>query len=412
MGVPQRVPETPIADTERVREVRAELSDRFIQTGVRFMIRATLIINPIAGIGALLGVLEGRYPVAFVVNHVIGMLMIFTPAWFFIRRKQPTRALWAMLVAGTCSLLIQILVAREPSIFGFLVLVVTLPALVLPWKHITVHMFLSACVYSGIVLFVPDLRGTAPDWWTTLVSVLLIGSIFVAFGSSIQGLLDQFARASVAREKEAKDHERLRHGTELAAARVRSDISRDLHDSLGAGLTAIGLQLQACSNALERHPAVAQVTAAQHLTDQLLDEARRTVHNLRSPAAVPGLCVRIEKMLEVDRAAGLQATVRTYGVPRPLSTSVEEGLFRVAQEGVTNMRKHAHATCFKVSLDYGEPTTVCLRLQDNGQGADSTSGNGGRGLQGMRERMHALGGTIRVQSAPDQGFQLIAEVPA
>lgn len=198
---------------------------------------------------------------------------------------------------------------------------------------------------------------------------------------------------------------------ELATMGERERVARDLHDSLGAGLTAIGLRLQACSNALDKHPAAAYVASAQSLTDQLLEDARRTVHNLRTSETLPALYKRIDDLLQPDRATGLVAEVQQLGTPRPLNARIEEVLFRVVQEGVTNMRKHAHATQFVVQLDYCDSTIVRLRLCDNGKGTNSTKDRG-RGLQGMRERLHAVGGDIDVQTAPNQGFQLTAEVPA
>ncbi len=116
--------------------------------------------------------------------------------------------------------------------------------------------------------------------------------------------------------------------------------------------------------------------------------------------------------MQSDRSMGLKVEVQEQGESRRLSAMTEDALFRVAQEGVTNMRKHAGATHLVIQLDYRDPMHVRLQLKDNGRGVDCTSRTGGRGLDGMRERIRAIGGDVDVQTAPDQGFQLTAEVPA
>jgi signal transduction histidine kinase len=221
--------------------------------------------------------------------------------------------------------------------------------------------------------------------------------------------------AVVMYERERAQHQLAAYAQqadELAVERERTRIARDLHDTIGANLTAIGLQLEACANVLGDHPAVARITRAQHLADELVSEARSTVHNLRKPVAPPALYARIEELVQSDRSMGLKVEVQEQGESRRLSAMTEDALFRVAQEGVTNMRKHAGATHLVIHLDYRDPMHVRLQLKDNGRGVDCTSRTGGRGLDGMRERIRAIGGDVDVQTAPDQGFQLTAEVPA
>src|SRR5687768_10490161 len=103
----------------------------------------------------------------------------------------------------------------------------------------------------------------------------------------------------------------------------------ELIDPLAANLTAIGLQLESCATTLRDHPAVAQVTRAQRLADDLLVKARNTVHNLRAPMTPPVLRDRIEALVQDDRATGLGVDVQSSGTPRRLPTAAEDALFGV-----------------------------------------------------------------------------------
>ncbi len=96
------------------------------------------------------------------------------------------------------------------------------------------------------------------------------------------------------------------------------------------------------------------------------------------------------------------------GAPQPLPSQVELTLVRVAQEGLTNIRKHAQATQATLTLAY-TADKVQLRVWDDGQGC--TAPTGGYGLIGLRERVQLVGGTVNICSAPAQGFQLAVEIP-
>ncbi|MCA9991348.1 MAG: hypothetical protein KDE29_10125, partial [Anaerolineales bacterium] len=97
------------------------------------------------------------------------------------------------------------------------------------------------------------------------------------------------------------------------------------------------------------------------------------------------------------------------GRPRPAGTKEELTLFRVAQEGLTNVRKHARASRVTLTLDYETPGRVVLTVQDNGIGAAQV--DGGFGLLGLRERVQLLGGDIHIDTAPGRGLSLSVAVP-
>jgi signal transduction histidine kinase len=100
-------------------------------------------------------------------------------------------------------------------------------------------------------------------------------------------------------------------------------------------------------------------------------------------------------------------------VARPLSPGIEHALFRAAQEGLTNVRKHAAATAAEVVLDFRAAERVTLAVRDNGRGANGAAGGEkGFGLVGMRERIEVLGGHVEAGDGRAGGFALRIEVPA
>jgi len=106
---------------------------------------------------------------------------------------------------------------------------------------------------------------------------------------------------------------------------------------------------------------------------------------------------------------GLTSVFQFVGDARPVEAKTALALYRAAQEGLTNVRKHANASRVDVTLDFTQPDHIGLTIQDDGTGAADTSG--GFGLIGIRERVQLLGGEFRVNTVPGKGFLLEVTVP-
>lgn len=206
--------------------------------------------------------------------------------------------------------------------------------------------------------------------------------------------------------------------SDLAVAEERYRLAREIHDGLGHYLTATTMQIQGARALLEngeaagRSPAIASaLNKAETLLQEALADVRRSVTALRAtPAGNRPLAAAIGDLVAECRAiAGLEAIFELLGTPRPLNPQLELTLYRVAQEGLTNVRKYARASQVKVTLGF-DPDKVTLNICDNGQG--SSDPGGGFGLLGLRERVQLAGGTVDIVTAPDQGFQLKVEIPA
>jgi signal transduction histidine kinase len=237
--------------------------------------------------------------------------------------------------------------------------------------------------------------------------------VAAAFTAVVTELLrrEQRARADLA---EAND--RLRgyaaQAEELATTQERNRVARDIHDGLGHHLTVVQMQVQAARAVLASDPARADavLAQAQQQSAEALAEVRRSVAALRAPRTLPPLPEALATLAEETSAAGVPTALDVSGPARPLAADVEESLFRAAQEGLTNVRKHAAAASARLELAYGGDGTVRLEVRDDGRGTTVVPERG-FGLLGLRERAGRLGGSVDVVSEPCHGTTVRVEVP-
>jgi two-component system NarL family sensor kinase len=199
----------------------------------------------------------------------------------------------------------------------------------------------------------------------------------------------------------------------LGALEERNRLSREIHDTLAQGLTAISLQLETADAVLDSHdPEAAQsaVRQALNLTRASLEEARRSVLDLRAaPLEGRGLVEALSELAQgFQEQSGVEIDFEQIGGERPLPLRLESGLYRIAQEALNNVRRHAAATQVIIRLTV-TPELVELLIDDNGQGFEASQIPAGRfGLLGLQERARLLGGTLRVRSTPGEGTQIRA----
>jgi len=200
----------------------------------------------------------------------------------------------------------------------------------------------------------------------------------------------------------------------LARAEERTRIAREIHDTLAQALTAIALHLEAATRQLDRNPERARqrIQRALDVTRDSLEEARRSVLDLRaSPLAgkpLPEALGALARATTAETGVRVRVDASRAG---SLPARMEPELFRVAQEALTNVRRHADATEVTVVLDTG-PRRVRLTVRDNGRGfVPGRVAEGRLGIVGMRERTQLLRGSLRVRSAPGRGTTVTASVP-
>src|SRR5918993_1441253 len=203
--------------------------------------------------------------------------------------------------------------------------------------------------------------------------------------------------------------------TRLGAVEERNRLAREIHDTLAQGLTATALQLESADALLDAGPEEAHepLRRALSLTRSNLEEARRSVLDLRA-APLEGRPLSEALRALVDRweaETGISARYRAVNGSRPLPPRVEAALYRICQETLTNVARHAAAERVTVRL-VATPETVQLIVRDDGHGFDPSSvGDDRHGIVGMRERVEMLGGSLEVRSGPGAGTRIEATVP-
>lgn len=212
-----------------------------------------------------------------------------------------------------------------------------------------------------------------------------------------------------------------------AALEERQRLARDLHDSVTQMLTSLNMIAQTLAAAWRRDPAEGERRTERlaELSRSALAEMRALLRELR-PAPAPSnvqtseiLIAGIVQLRLHGLGAALQRLAKESPVVRlelgawePQAFEVEEALFRVAQEALSNALRHARARQVRISAVVDGPATR-LRIKDDGQGFDPAAVRpGGMGMSSMRERMEALGGSLRIETAPGKGTLVEAALPS
>jgi signal transduction histidine kinase len=199
----------------------------------------------------------------------------------------------------------------------------------------------------------------------------------------------------------------------------RQRIARDLHDVVSHGFATIAVNAGAALEVLNEHPqqAVDALAAISAASKDAMRELRFILGTLRSveddgnKSRAPGLG-RLDALVASTSAAGVPTEACVVGRPRPLPVAVHVAAFRIVQEALTNVLRHAgHATA-AIRITY-ERDALIVEVEDDGRGAagDGSSAGSGHGLVGMRERVHALGGELEAAPRSDRGFRVRARLP-
>lgn len=202
-----------------------------------------------------------------------------------------------------------------------------------------------------------------------------------------------------------------------AAAEERNRIARELHDVIAHSVSVMVLQATAGGRVARRDAAgaAAAFEVIQETGRQALAELRRAVGILRGdsdlPAELlpqPGLA-QLDELLEQVRLAGMKVDLNVTGEPRQLPVGVQLSVYRLVQESLTNVLKHADAAQAEVELRY-EDTDVTVEIRDDGRGSNGSFPAGGHGLAGMRERVKLFGGELEAGPV-DGGYRVRARLP-
>jgi signal transduction histidine kinase len=244
-------------------------------------------------------------------------------------------------------------------------------------------------------------------------TTLLLGW-FVA--ANVAGLVTRQRRAYLDQvEQRAIEAERTREEAALRrAGEERLRIARELHDSLTHSISIIKVQAGVAVHLARKRgeeppPAL---LAIQDASSEAMRELRATLDVLRSPADEPpgSHLGRVGDLVERTRAAGVPVTLTVTGPGRPLPAEIDQAGYRVVQEALTNVARHAGPATAQILVEYA-PERLVIEVTDDGAADPDHPAEPGVGLSGMRERVTGLGGRLHAAPRPGGGFAVRAELP-
>jgi signal transduction histidine kinase len=231
-------------------------------------------------------------------------------------------------------------------------------------------------------------------------------------------LLGEFAE--IARSKRERHLELQRAEREKARAQAGQErllIARELHDVLAHNVSLINVQAGVALHLLDEQPDRARpaLEAIKEASSETLREMRSVLDILRKPGEQPPRSptagvAGLDELVSRTQAAGISVDTRVSGDPRGLPASVDLAVYRIVQEALTNVARHAHPAVASVSLAYADDSIEVV-VEDDGLRAGESNGSGGSGIAGMRERVAALGGEFAAGPRADVGFRVRVRLP-
>ncbi|GAA1873918.1 sensor histidine kinase [Actinomadura bangladeshensis] len=326
-----------------------------------------------------------------------------------LRERAP---LVTLLVSTVCMLAVVVHVQPGPSAV-FPVLVAVFVA-VQAGRRAAPALAAAAFLGADLAVNLPGSGGALEDLENTS---LLLGWFVAAFGAAAVARARQAYLEEA--ERRAAEAERTREEAALRrAGEERLRIARELHDSLTHSISIIKVQAGVAVHVARRRgeevpPAL---LAVQEASGDAMRELRATLEVLRDPGGAAGGADgasgldRLDDLVERARSTGLPATVTISGARRDLPAEVDRAAYRIVQEALTNVSRHAGGAAAAVRIDFTGDGLV-VRVDDDGGADPDAPPVPGTGLLGMRERVAALGGRLRAEPRPVGGFSVCAELP-
>jgi signal transduction histidine kinase len=412
----------------RPRQLLQALGIRWIDVGAAALVTVLVELNVVVGGGPGAAPLNA---VAYVFGAALALPII-------VRRRWPLGSLIG------CSVLLFLyytldrrnispapllsLPLYDAAVAGYLAAAIAIPAF-----YMSVGLFVvGTSTHSGVVALLAEfLPGIA-----VLFLAVMLGEVVRSRRALAAETADRLRLASEEREAEA--------GRRVAEERLR--IARELHDTVAHSMATITVQAGSALHLLDGGDTnLRRALAAIRATSQeALAEMRATLGQLRTgtsgdPPTLAGGLDRLPALCDAVTAAGAPVTVEVEGEPRPLPPAVDQAAYRILQESLTNVLRHAgQAARATVSLRY-EPAALAIQVTDDGgqatdgggqatdEGGPGTDGGppgparpagdgaqparGGHGLTGMAERAAAVGGRVTAGLRPEGGFEVAAWLP-
>lgn len=339
------------------------------------------------------------------------LLLLAGPLALAARRRWPLAVLAVSLAATNAYLAREYSVGSGTALIAMFVAIYSAATTGSRLRSLLVFLVSSGSFIATLRFFTGQ---DAPTAYAVFAGMVLA---VVAIGEAARAHRELRAEA----EERAVEAERTRD----AEARRRVDeerlrIARELHDVLSHSISMMNVQAGVAAHLLDEKPEQARtaLVAIKGASKDALRELRATLGTLRQVDEVeggpprtpaPGLAL-LDELVARTTAAGLAVDVRTDGQPRELPDGVDLAAYRIVQEALTNVTRHAGPATAAVLVRYGEHD-LYVQVDDDGRGDHETVAGHGTGIVGMRERAETLGGELQAGPGPDGGFRVRARLP-
>ncbi|MBY8872785.1 sensor histidine kinase [Micromonospora sp. PLK6-60] len=391
----QAVAPRPRAAAQRLRTI-------VIWVGVALLPVVVLLASTVGGPGPGLGVTTLGGPLPFPAHYLLPALVVLLPTGLLGRH--PLLAL-GLTLAGSAVVTVTIWRGDDDylTVVWYLQFLVVDLVLGLVTARAPRRVSLAA---AGVVLVVQVAAGfvnpAVDPVDRAVVSALAVVTAWVT-GNSVRN-----------RRRHAEQLRAHAAAETVAAERLR--IARELHDVVAHSIGVIVIQAGMGARVIDTQPGEARAALAtiERTSRETLTGLRRTLGALRRPdgaAALdpaPGLA-DLDRLVTAAADAGVRVAVRRDGEPRPLPAEVDLAAYRIAQEALTNVARHAAVARCRLTIGYA-PDAVHVEVVDDGRGGPL--GDEGHGIVGMRERSTLLGGRFSAGPRPEGGFRVAACLPA
>jgi signal transduction histidine kinase len=324
------------------------------------------------------------------------LLLLIGPAALAVRDRWPVGAASAAIAAACI-----FIGAGYP--FGpiFLSVVVALFTAMQSGRRVQTLLVATAGYFAFFAALQLDSRTTDVSWlhWALVAGWL---AVILTVSEVVRVQREQ----TVSRARAAEEERRQR------IADQRLGLAQELHDVLAHHISLINIQASVALHLLDDEPDGARpaLAAIKSASDESLRELRTALDLLRGDDAAPRSpsprLADLDQLVDGVRASGLDVQVERSGRAVSMPDAVELAAYRIIQEALTNVTRHAHARTATVRVTYGDPLLV--EVTDDGVGGPAMAGNG---IVGMRERSTALGGTVEVGPLGSRGFHVVARLP-
>jgi signal transduction histidine kinase len=327
---------------------------------------------------------------------------------------------WALVAVGPAALLVR---RRHPVAVAWLAFTATLAPSLLWFAYLSLIVAFFGAAASGHrrAAWAPIVAGYVTSLWLAPLAwgrslAPASTALFVAAWLAVLLIAAEALRMRQERRAEAAAAREL--DTRHRASEERLRMARELHDVIGHTISLINIQAGVGLDLMSTQPeqARAALAAVKTVSGQALGELRAMLSALREAGEdaprdpAPGLG-QLPELISRTSAAGLAVSTDVTGHPRPLPAAVDLAAYRIVQESLTNVARHAGPTAVSVRMAYGDHD-LSIEVADDGRPFGHVFDNGaGNGISGMRERVAALGGHFEAGPRPSRGFQVRALLP-